>query len=91
MVNYGAVCGILSAFFFAIPAVRQEISRYEYEKYIEQKKLSTNISKNDKKLDDATEEYMIKSSIKWDKCNSYSILFGSFLLAISFVFELNTH
>jgi hypothetical protein len=83
MQNHSAISGIISAACFAIPALRQELRRKAYAKF-----LKYNILDGDQKLSQAAESFMVKNFLRWDLLDSIFVFFGIGFLGASFLFEI---
>jgi hypothetical protein len=83
MKNYSAIAGLISAACFAVPAVRQELRRKEYARFLKYNKLA-----GDQKLSQAAESFMFKNFLRWDRLDSIFVFIGIGFLAASFLFEI---
>ena len=91
MINFSAISGIISAIFFAIPVVLQELRRKQYSNFKRQREIALKRERetaNDKKLAAAAKNFMLLDSIKWSRLDSIFIGLGLFFLCLSFVLEL---
>jgi len=83
MTNSSAVAGIVSAAFFAVPAIRQEIRRHQYAKFLKQNNLDKEME-----LFEAAEKFMIRNLLHWDLWDTIFLFLGLGCLALSFIIEI---
>ena len=83
MVNHSAICGLISAVFFAIPAVRQEMRRRKFSEF-----KKNNGDASDEKLAVAVANFMLRESLRWNRWDSTWIFLGLAFLSLSFITEI---
>jgi hypothetical protein len=83
MVNFSAICGLVSAGFFVIPAVRQEMRRRKFSEFEK-----NNRDAKDEKLAAAVANFMLRESLKWNRWDSTWIFLGLGFLVLSFITEI---
>lgn len=83
MTKFSAICGLISAVLFVIPAIRQEMRRHEYKEFEKNNKDTDN-----EKLAVAVANFMLRASIKWNLTDSICIFLGLGFLFLSFITEI---